>query len=166
MEEVEDSATMRVRWRRTRDGVARKTFSAANHGSDRPPPSPQHTSLQTTLMIANGSFSMPLAAIAGVNDVSACSFALSSSSPSPTFHSPHTHTSLTQSIRTSLITPPPIMQKAQEVLAKATDGKIGHKLPTAKLGRHGPEVTRLGFGAMGLVSNTESQRTVIKATTH
>lgn len=43
------------------------------------------------------------------------------------------------------------MEKAQEVLGKATGGKVGHKLPVRKLGKQGPEVTALGFGAMGLV---------------
>lgn len=42
------------------------------------------------------------------------------------------------------------MQKAQEILGKATGGALGTKLPTAKLGKNGPEVTRMGFGLMGL----------------
>ena len=42
------------------------------------------------------------------------------------------------------------MQKAQEVLSKATGGKLGQKLPTRKLGKNGPEVTAMGYGAMGL----------------
>lgn len=42
------------------------------------------------------------------------------------------------------------MQKVQEVLGKATDGAIGHKLPTRKLGKNGPQVTALGYGTMGL----------------
>lgn len=43
------------------------------------------------------------------------------------------------------------MQKAQETLGKITGGAFGTKLPTAKLGKNGPEVTRMGFGLMGLV---------------
>merc|ERR1712217_90388 len=42
------------------------------------------------------------------------------------------------------------MQKAQEILGKVTGGAVGHKLPTAKLGKNGPQVTRMGYGAMGL----------------
>merc|ERR1712130_519110 len=42
------------------------------------------------------------------------------------------------------------MQKAQELLGKVTGGAVGHKLPTAKLGKNGPQVTRMGYGAMGL----------------
>ncbi|KAK5116649.1 hypothetical protein LTR62_007323 [Meristemomyces frigidus] len=42
------------------------------------------------------------------------------------------------------------MQKVQEVIGKVTGGAAGTKLPTAKLGKHGPEVTRLGYGTMGL----------------
>ncbi|TKA27214.1 hypothetical protein B0A50_04551 [Salinomyces thailandicus] len=42
------------------------------------------------------------------------------------------------------------MEKVQEVLGKATGGKVGHKLPTAKLGKNGPPVTRMGYGTMGL----------------
>ena len=38
----------------------------------------------------------------------------------------------------------------QNVLGKVTDGAIGNKLPTRKLGKHGPHVTALGYGAMGL----------------
>ena len=44
------------------------------------------------------------------------------------------------------------MQKAQEVLSKATGGMVGHKLPTRKLGKNGPQVTAMGYGAMGLVN--------------
>lgn len=44
------------------------------------------------------------------------------------------------------------MQKAQEVLAKVTGNAVGHKLPVRRLGRHGPEITGMGFGCMGLVS--------------
>lgn len=44
------------------------------------------------------------------------------------------------------------MQKAQEILGNVTGGAVGHKLPTAKLGKNGPQVTRMGYGAMGLVS--------------
>jgi hypothetical protein len=41
------------------------------------------------------------------------------------------------------------MDKVKEVIGKVT----GHpKLPTAKLGKNGPQVTRVGWGAMGLVS--------------
>ena len=41
------------------------------------------------------------------------------------------------------------MDKVKEVVGKVT----GHpKLPTAKLGKNGPQVTRLGYGTMGLVS--------------
>ena len=41
------------------------------------------------------------------------------------------------------------MDKVKEVIGKVT----GHpKLPTAKLGKNGPQVTRLGYGTMGLVS--------------
>ncbi|KAK3072394.1 hypothetical protein LTR53_006887 [Teratosphaeriaceae sp. CCFEE 6253] len=42
------------------------------------------------------------------------------------------------------------MQKAQEVVGKVTGGAAGTKLPTAKLGKNGPHVTRMGYGAMGL----------------
>ncbi|KAK0351902.1 hypothetical protein LTR91_025383 [Friedmanniomyces endolithicus] len=42
------------------------------------------------------------------------------------------------------------MQSAQEVIGKVTGGAAGTKLPTAKLGKHGPEVTRMGYGCMGL----------------
>lgn len=44
------------------------------------------------------------------------------------------------------------MQKAQEVLSKVTGGALGSALPKRKLGRHGPEVTAIGYGCMGLVS--------------
>jgi hypothetical protein len=43
------------------------------------------------------------------------------------------------------------MQKVQEVLGKVTGGHLGTKLPTAKLGKNGPPLTRLGYGTMGLV---------------
>jgi len=40
------------------------------------------------------------------------------------------------------------MDKVKEAVGKVT----GHpKLPTAKLGKNGPQVTRLGYGTMGLV---------------
>ena len=42
------------------------------------------------------------------------------------------------------------MQKVQEVLSSVTGGLT--KLPTAKLGKNGPNVTRMGYGCMGLVS--------------
>jgi hypothetical protein len=42
------------------------------------------------------------------------------------------------------------MDKVQEVIGKVT-GQT--KLPTAKLGKNGPQVTRLGYGTMGLVSH-------------
>lgn len=42
------------------------------------------------------------------------------------------------------------MEKVQNVLGKVTDGAVGNKLPTRKLGKHGPPVTALGFGTMGL----------------
>ena len=38
----------------------------------------------------------------------------------------------------------------KNVLGSATGGAIGNKLPTAKLGKNGPYVTRLGYGTMGL----------------
>jgi hypothetical protein len=41
------------------------------------------------------------------------------------------------------------MDKVQEVIGKVTGQP---KLPTAKLGKNGPQVTRLGYGTMGLVS--------------
>jgi hypothetical protein len=45
------------------------------------------------------------------------------------------------------------MDKVKEVVGKVT----GHpKLPTAKLGKNGPHVTRLGYGTMGLVSHHQS----------
>ena len=44
------------------------------------------------------------------------------------------------------------MQKVQEVLSSVTGGAASTKLPTAKLGKNGPSVTRMGYGAMGLVS--------------
>jgi hypothetical protein len=40
------------------------------------------------------------------------------------------------------------MDKVQEVIGKVTGQP---KLPTAKLGKNGPQVTRLGYGTMGLV---------------
>lgn len=43
------------------------------------------------------------------------------------------------------------MQKVQEVIGKVTGGAAGTKLPTAKLGKNGPQVTRMGYGTMGLV---------------
>ena len=49
------------------------------------------------------------------------------------------------------------MQKAQEVLSKATGGAIGSLLPTAKLGKNGPQVTRMGYGGMGLVTFPQRQ---------
>jgi hypothetical protein len=41
------------------------------------------------------------------------------------------------------------MDKVQQAIGKVT-GQA--KLPTAKLGKNGPQVTRLGYGTMGLVS--------------
>ena len=35
------------------------------------------------------------------------------------------------------------------------------KLPTAKLGKNGPHVTRLGFGTMGLVSQAHHRLVVV-----
>jgi hypothetical protein len=40
------------------------------------------------------------------------------------------------------------MDKVQEVIGNVTGQP---KLPTAKLGKNGPQVTRLGYGTMGLV---------------
>ena len=51
-------------------------------------------------------------------------------------------------------------QKVQEVLSKATGGKVGHILPTRKLGKNGPQVTAMGWGAMGLVSVRRYRRTI------
>ena len=45
------------------------------------------------------------------------------------------------------------MQKAQETLNKATSGMLGSLLPKRKLGKNGPEVTAMGYGAMGLVGS-------------
>lgn len=45
------------------------------------------------------------------------------------------------------------MEKVQQVLHSVTGG--GSKLPTAKLGKNGPQVTRLGYGTMGLVSTVK-----------
>ena len=41
------------------------------------------------------------------------------------------------------------MDKVKEAVGKIT-GKS--KLPTAKLGKNGPHVNRIGYGTMGLVS--------------
>jgi hypothetical protein len=41
------------------------------------------------------------------------------------------------------------MDKVKEAVGKIT-GKS--KLPTAKLGKNGPQVNRIGYGTMGLVS--------------
>jgi aryl-alcohol dehydrogenase-like predicted oxidoreductase len=38
----------------------------------------------------------------------------------------------------------------KNTLGAATDGAIGNKLPTHKLGRNGPHITALGLGLMGL----------------
>jgi len=38
----------------------------------------------------------------------------------------------------------------QSALGQATDGVLGPKLPVRKLGRHGPAITALGYGLMGL----------------
>ena len=43
------------------------------------------------------------------------------------------------------------MDKVKEAVSKIT-GKS--KLPTAKLGKNGPHVNRIGYGTMGLVSLT------------
>lgn len=42
------------------------------------------------------------------------------------------------------------MQKVEQVIDKITGSAGAHSLPTAKLGKNGPHVTRLGFGTMGL----------------
>ncbi|TKA65839.1 hypothetical protein B0A55_09124, partial [Friedmanniomyces simplex] len=42
------------------------------------------------------------------------------------------------------------MQAVQEIIGKVTGGATGTKLPTAKLGKNGPQVTRMGYGTMGL----------------
>lgn len=42
------------------------------------------------------------------------------------------------------------MSAVQNILNKATDGLLGSKLPTRKLGKNGPRVTALGWGMMGL----------------
>jgi hypothetical protein len=44
------------------------------------------------------------------------------------------------------------MQKAQNSTADINRHASGGVLPTARLGREGPQVTRLGYGSMGLVS--------------
>ena len=46
------------------------------------------------------------------------------------------------------------MEKVQQILGSVASG--GSKLPTAKLGKNGPQVTRLGYGTMGLVSTSTS----------
>ncbi|EMF08341.1 aldo-keto reductase, putative [Sphaerulina musiva SO2202] len=38
----------------------------------------------------------------------------------------------------------------KNAVGAATGGAIGNKLPTAKLGKNGPHITRLGYGTMGL----------------
>ena len=43
------------------------------------------------------------------------------------------------------------MQKVNELASKATGGYVGKLLPTRKLGKNGPQITALGYGAMGLV---------------
>jgi len=40
------------------------------------------------------------------------------------------------------------MEKVKEVMSSVTGG--AHKIPTAKLGKNGPQVNRLGYGTMGL----------------
>lgn len=53
------------------------------------------------------------------------------------------------------------MQKTQELLSKATGGKVGQMLPTRKLGKNGPQVTAIGYGAMGLVKIAKLDRLLI-----
>lgn len=45
------------------------------------------------------------------------------------------------------------MEKVRNIVSQVVPGQT--KLPTATLGKDGPQVTRLGYGAMGLVSLTE-----------
>lgn len=45
------------------------------------------------------------------------------------------------------------MDTVQQVIGKITGQ---NKLPTAKLGKNGPQVPRLGYGTMGLVSGDSS----------
>lgn len=51
------------------------------------------------------------------------------------------------------------MQTAQQLLSKVTGGSVAgiSTLPTAKLGKNGPQVQRLGYGAMGLVCPSPQQ---------
>ena len=44
------------------------------------------------------------------------------------------------------------MKKVQNFFANVTSNASAGSLPTARLGREGPEVNRLGYGCMGLVS--------------
>lgn len=45
------------------------------------------------------------------------------------------------------------MKKVRNIVSQVVPGQS--KLPTATLGKDGPQVTRLGYGAMGLVSLIE-----------
>jgi hypothetical protein len=62
-------------------------------------------------------------------------------------HLPQTNSD--PSSKTSIYTPKTTMDKVKEAVGKITGTS---KLPTAKLGKNGPQVNRIGYGTMGLVS--------------
>ena len=58
------------------------------------------------------------------------------------------------------------MENVQKVIHQVTDKtSSGHRLPTAKLGKHGPQVTRLGYGTMGLVRRHAESEVAYKTLT-
>lgn len=72
---------------------------------------------------------------------SALTFLFSLSNPSEHFHSTKNRTKHNTTTST--------METVQKVIGKVTGQ---HTLPTAKLGKNGPQVPRIGYGTMGLVS--------------